>query len=306
MQNDILIFDRNRVRLNRDRAARQSRKDGGHHDFMHDWAVRALMNRLSDVKRDFDLALLIGATGSKSLLKQQKIGTLIQMDLSAEHLKNNAGSHVNLSLQGSEEFLPFAPESLDLVLSPLTLHTVNDLPGALLQIRQTLKADGLFLAAMLGGETLHELRNVMMDAEMNLRGGISPRIAPFADKPQAGALLQRAGFNLPVIDSEIITVTYDNAFRLMQDVRFMGEGNAILKRDTQFAGRDLFTEAARLYHERFSGPDGRINATFEIIFMIGWAPHESQQKPLRPGSATARLADVLGSTEIGAGESTGT
>jgi len=133
------------------------------------------------------------------------------MDLSAEHLKNNIGEHVQLSLQGSEEFLPFAPQSLDLILSPLTLHTVNDLPGALLQIRQTLKPDGLFLAAMLGGETLHELRSVMMDAEMNLRGGISPRIAPFADKPpKPGPYSSVPDSTVPVIDSEIITVTYEN------------------------------------------------------------------------------------------------
>lgn len=295
MSDEILIFDRQRVRANRDRAAGHA----GKHAFLHEWTARAIDSRLDDIKRDFPLALIIGAQGSAPLQHHQKIGTLITMDLSAGPLLQNG---IGIRLQGDEEAPPFAPESFNLIVSPLTLHTVNDLPGALLQIRQCLKPDGLFLAAMLGGETLHELRSVMMEAETNMRGGISPRIAPFADKPQAGALLQRAGFNLPVIDSEIITVTYDNAFKLMRDLRLMGEGNAILHRDKTFPGRALFMETARLYQDRFSDPDGRIKATFEIIFMIGWAPHDSQQKPLRPGTAQHRLADALGANEIGTGE----
>ncbi|MGZ9097030.1 MAG: methyltransferase domain-containing protein [Micavibrio sp.] len=294
MSDDILIFDRQRVRANRDRAACHA----GEHAFLHDWAARAITGRLDDIKREFPLALIIGAQGSAPFQHHEKIGAAITMDLSARSLQNGSG----IRLQGDEERLPFAPESFNLVAAPLTLHHVNDLPGALLQIRQCLKPDGLFLAAMLGGETLHELRSVMMEAEANMRGGISPRIAPFADKPQAGALLQRAGFNLPVIDSEIVTVTYDNAFKLMRDLRLMGEGNAILHRDKTFPGDALFMETARLYQDRFSEPDGRIRATFEIIFMIGWAPHDSQQKPLRPGTAQHRLADALGANEIGAGE----
>jgi SAM-dependent methyltransferase len=294
MSDDILIFDRQRIRANRDRAARQP----GQHGFLHDWAARNLVSRLDDIKRDFPLALLIGAQGAEVFQVHEKIGRLITMDLSAGLLQKQSG----LLLQGDEEALPFAPEVFNLVASPLVLHNTNDLPGALLQIRQCLKPDGLFLAAMLGGETLHELRGVMMEAETNRRGGISPRIAPFADKPQAGALLQRAGFNLPVIDSEIVTVTYDNAFSLMHDLRLMGEGNAIIRRDKTFAGRALFMEAADLYQNRFAEPDGRIRASFEIIFMIGWAPHDSQQKPLRPGTAQHRLADALGSHEVGTGE----
>ncbi len=296
MSDDLLIFDRQRIRANRDRAARHAKN----HAFLHEWAARTTVSRLDDIKRDFPLALIIGAQGSAPFRQHKKIGAAITMDLSAPHLQNHDG----LRLQGDEEALPFAPDSFDLVASPLVLHNVNDLPGALLQIRQSLKPDGLFLAAMLGGETLHELRGVMMEAETTMRGGISPRIAPFADKPQAGALLQRAGFNLPVVDSEIVTVTYDNAFKLMRDLRLMGEGNAILRRDKTFAGRALFMETARLYQERFAEPDGRIRASFEIIFMIGWAPHESQQKPLRPGSAQHRLADALGTSEIGTGETT--
>ncbi|HEY8190083.1 MAG TPA: methyltransferase domain-containing protein, partial [Micavibrio sp.] len=222
------------------------------------------------------------------------IGTLIASDLSQRRLRQVSG----LKIHADEEFLPFAAGSLDLVLSPLALHSVNDLPGTLLQIRQALKPDGLFMAALLGGETLHELRQAAAEAEMNLRGGLSPRIFPFADKPQMGSLLQRAGFSLPVVDSEIVTVTYEDAFKLMRDIRMMGEGNAIIKRDRSYAGKALFMETARLYQERFSGPGGCIEATFEVIFLIGWSPHESQQKPLKPGSATSRLADILCTDEI--------
>ncbi len=298
MSDDILIFDRHRVRANRDRAALRS----DDHGFLQHWAAKMLDARLADIKRRFPMAVIIGANGADHFQGHDKIDTMVVMDLAQGPLQKISA----LRVQADEEILPFAPESLDLVLSPLALHTVNDLPGALLQIRQALKPDGLFLAAMLGGETLRELRDVMADAEMNLRGGVSPRVAPFADKPQTGALLQRAGFNLPVIDSDIITVTYDNIFRLMQDLRYMGEGNAIALRDRRFPGRDFFMEAARLYHEKYAESDGRITASFEIIFMIGWAPHESQQKPLRPGSAQFSLAEALGTHEIGTGENTGT
>lgn len=297
MNDTVLIFDRNRVRHNRDRAARQS----GDHGFLHDWTARMLANRLDDIKRHFPLAVAIGAGGATHFHGHDKIGTLVTMDLARAPLDQAHG----LRIQADEEMLPFASESLDLVLSPLVLHTVNDLPGALAQIRRALKPDGLFLAAMLGGETLHELRAVMTEAEMTLRGGVSPRIAPFADKPETGGLLQRAGFNLPVVDSEIVTVTYDNAFKLMHDLRYMGEGNAIIRRDRNFAGRSFFMETARLYQDRFAEADGRIVASFEIIFMIGWAPHDSQQKPLRRGSAQTSLAEALGTTEIGVGETAG-
>jgi NADH dehydrogenase [ubiquinone] 1 alpha subcomplex assembly factor 5 len=282
---DILIFDRQRVRMNKNRA---SRNPG--HDFLHDWAGEQLSLRLHDVKRNFAYGLWMGASGSRRILEHPKIETKIIIDHAEGFLRQSGG----LRIQGDEEVLPFGPESLDLILSCLSLHTVNDLPGALVQARQALKPDGLFMAAMLGGETLHELRQVMNEAEIAVRGGISPRIAPFADKPQMGDLLQRAGFSLPVVDSDIVTVTYDNAFRLFHDLRMMGEGNAILNRDKSIPPRALFMEAARLYQEKFSESDGRIKATFEIIFLAGWSPHESQQKPLKPGSATFSLADALG------------
>jgi SAM-dependent methyltransferase len=235
---------------------------------------------------------MIGATGLPAFSSDQ-VRNLVSMDLTGK-----------ADIYADEEFLPFADQSFDLVLSSLSLHTVNDLPGALLQIRNALKPDGLFLGAMLGGETLYELRQVLAEAEIVVRNGAAPRVFPFADKPQAGALLQRAGFNLPVIDSEIVTVTYENIFKLMRDLRMMGEGNAILKRDKTFPGKALFMEAARLYQEKFAESDGRIRATFEIIFMIGWAPHASQQKPLPRGSAQKSLAEHLGTSEISAQEKT--
>lgn len=284
MTRDILIFDRGRIRANRNRAARYAG-----HDFLHHWTAQALSLRLRDIKRVFPLALCIGATGAGIFHDHDKIETLITMDMAENTLEKTAGARV----QADEEILPFGAECLDLVLSPLALHTVNDLPGALLQIRQSLKPDGLFLAAVLGGETLHELRQIMAEAEMTVRSGISPRIAPFADKPQMGDLLQRAGFGLPVVDSEIVTVTYDNAFKLMQDLRLMGEGNALTRRDKTIPPRAMFMETARLYQDKFADPDGRIRASFEIIFLIGWAPHESQQKPLKRGSATHSLAEFL-------------
>jgi SAM-dependent methyltransferase len=201
-----------------------------------------------------------------------------------------------------EEFMPFADDSFDLITSTLNLHSVNDLPGALLQIKKSLKSDGLFLASLFGGETLFELRECLAAAEIELKGGISPRVFPFADKQQLGALLQRAGFNLPVVDSEIITVTYENIFGLLKDLRGMGERNIIRDRHRQNPGKALYMRAAEIYAQKYSEPDGRIRASFEIIFLLGWSPHESQQKPLRPGSATKRLSEALGAQEIKTGE----
>lgn len=276
------IFDRGLIRRNRSRISLGFLN----HSFLFDWTKNEISDRLNDVTRDFDVSLEIGSRGS--IVAHPKILKLFTMDLAQLHCVNNSNF-----IQGSEEFLPFAQNSLDLIISTLNLHFVNDLPGALLQIRKSLKADGLFLAAMLGGETLHELRACLNEAELLLLGGLSPRVAPFADKPQMAGLLQRAGFSLPVVDSEIITVTYDSIFKLMHDLRGMGETNSMLARHKQFATKSLFLEAAKLYQERFSEADGRIRATFEVIFLLGWSPHHSQQKPLRPGSADVSLKDIL-------------
>ncbi len=276
--NDIAIFDRKRLSINRARATNDA-------SFLRDWSAERLAERLSDVMREFPLALQIGAADRFS---HTKIGALFTMDLLP------CGDVI-----ADEEFLPLRDSSLDLVVSNLVLHSVNDLPGALVQIRRALKDDGMFISAMLGGETLRELRASLAYAEAQLRDGISPRVFPFADKPQMGDLLGRAGFALPVVDSDILKVSYDNMFDLMRDIRAMGEGNIIAGRDKRYAGREFFMEAARYYQENFAakGEDGRIEASFEVIFLIGWAPHASQQQPLKPGSAEMRLADALETVE---------
>jgi SAM-dependent methyltransferase len=204
-----------------------------------------------------------------------------------------------------EELLPFRPASLDAVASNLALHWVNDLPGALLQIRQALKPDGLFLGALLGGETLKELRQCLMEAELAATGGASPRVSPFADSRDAGALLQRAGFALPVTDTDTVTVQYASPLKLMRDLRGMGAANAVAGRLLKPTRRAVMLEALRLYREKFAGAEGRVPATFQVVYMIGWAPHESQQQPLKPGAFTHKLADALRTQELPAGEKAG-
>ena len=204
-----------------------------------------------------------------------------------------------------EEALPFRDASLDLVVSALALQFVNDLPGTLVQIRRALKPDGLFLAALVGGETLTELRQAFAAAESEVEGGVSPRVAPFADVRDLGALLQRAGFALPVTDIDRLTVRYDSPFALMHDLRRMGATNALIERRRTPLRRATLLRMAEIYAERFADPDGRVRATFEIVWLSGWAPHPSQQQPLKPGSAQARLADALGTREISTGEKAG-
>src|SRR6201994_1613609 len=194
------------------------------------------------------------------------------------------------------EPLALEAEALDLVISALAFQFVNDLPGVLAQIRRALRPDGLLLAAMIGGDTLTELRQSFAAAEAELEGGVSPRVAPFADLRDIGALLQRAGFALPVTDVDRVAVRYDNAFALMQDLRRMGATNVLVERRRIPTRRATLLRMAEIYAERFSDPDGRIRATFDIVWLSGWAPHESQQKPLRPGSAKASLADAVKGT----------
>ncbi len=289
MNNPTQIFDRRIVRLHRDRAA--AHLDAN--DFLRREVAVRLLDRLGDIKRGFPTALDLGcATGTLGrMLKEGEGGieTLVQCDLSQSMAKRAQG----LRAVADEEALPFAMGGFDLVLSCLSLHWVNDLPGALVQIRRALKPDGLFLAAMYGGRTCTELRHALSAAEMELEGGLSPRVSPFAEVRDAGNLLQRAGFALPVVDCDTLSVSYPEPMKLMGDLRAMGETNSVIERRKSFTRRETLAAAAAKYVEEFAGPDGRIPATFEIIFLTAWAPHPSQPKPLAPGSAENRLADFL-------------
>jgi len=276
-------------------------------DFLKRRAAADLVERLEAINRRFERAADLGArdgTFAKVLAGSPaagKVGLLAQSDLSAAMLARASEARV----VADEERLPFAPSSLDLVVSSLALHWVNDLVGALIQIRLALAPDGLFLGAMLGGATLTELRAALLDAEAELRGGAGPRVSPFADAADGAALLQRAGFALPVIDTDLVTVRYEHPLRLLAELRAMGETSALLERPAASLTRTILTRACELYQERHAGPDGRVPATFEILTLTGWAPHPDQQRPLRPGSAKARLADALGAVERPAGEKAG-
>ena len=208
-------------------------------------------------------------------------------------------------MQLDEERLPFAEASLDLVVSTLALHWTNDLPGALVQIRRALRPDGLFIGSILGGSTLTELRQALVQAESEIAGGAAPRVSPFADMMDAAGLLQRAGFALPVADVDRVQVAYAHPLELLRDLRAMGEGNVLADSDRRPLTRRVLARAMEIYAERFSRDDARIPATFEIVTMTGWAPHPDQQQPLKPGSAKMRLADALGSKEQPAGEKAG-
>lgn len=296
---EILIFDRRAVRRHRKRAARL-----GAAEFLLSQVTEQLAARLDDVTRRFPRALVLGARGgvmTRALAERGGIETLIEMEDAAEILAKDCRG----GIVAEAEALPFASGAFDLVISPLMLHWTNDLPGALLQLRQALRPDGLLLAALFAGETLGELRNAFLEAELAVEGGASPRVSPMADGRDLAGLLQRAGFALPVVDSDRLTVTYGDAFALMADLRAMGETNALRERRRGFTRRATLLRMVEIYRERFGGADGRIPATFEIATLTAWAPHASQPKPLRPGSAAARLADALGTVEKSAGEKAG-
>ncbi|MGH7076107.1 MAG: methyltransferase domain-containing protein, partial [Stellaceae bacterium] len=226
------------------------------------------------------------------------IETLIEMDAALEFARRAPAPR----LVAEAEALPFKPQSFDLVVSVLDLHHVNDLPGALAQLRHMLKPDGLILAALFAGDTLAALRRAWMDAELLEEGGAGIRVSPFADASDLGALLQRAGLALPVIDSDTIEVSYDHPLKLMRDLRAMGEGNVAAERRRGFTRRATLARAIELYGDAAVRPDGRVTARFEIATLTAWAPHESQQRPLRPGSAKTRLADALHTDERSAGD----
>jgi NADH dehydrogenase [ubiquinone] 1 alpha subcomplex assembly factor 5 len=282
------VFDRTQVRRQRDRAAATF----ADHSFLFDEVAERIGDRLLDVTRKFPLALDLGChTGglARVLGTRGGIERLVRCDLSPAMVQRAGGQAV----AGDEEALPFADQSFDLVLSNLSLHWVNDLPGALIQINRALKPDGLLVATMLGGETLRELRRCFIEAEVAEEGGAGPRISPFADVRDVGALLQRAGFALPVVDIDDITVTYAEPLRLLADLRGMGETNAALARRRSPTRRATVVRALELYREHYAGADGRVPATFQILTLTAWRPHESQQKPLARGSGKTSLTDAL-------------
>jgi SAM-dependent methyltransferase len=289
-------FEPRLVRLHKRRAAR------GFADaaFLHRRAADDLAERLEAIPRAFGRVLIYGAAGvaAASIAARpelaRRIGNVTKADLAPEL----AGDAVAFA----PDAWPFAPESFDLILSPLTLHWANDLPGALVQSRRALKPDGLLLATVFGGETLMELRLALIEAETALLGGASPRIAPFAELQDLAGLLQRAGFALPAADKDRVTVRYSDPLRLLADLRAMGETNALAARAPHALSRRLLSATLEAYRARASDEDGRVRATFDLMTLTGWAPHASQQQPLKPGSAKARLADVLGVEERSAGE----
>jgi SAM-dependent methyltransferase len=292
MSSGSKIFDRRLLRVRQGRARRLKPAT-----FLLDRVAADLGERLSAVLRQFDAAVDLGTPSDavrRVLAANKNIVTVVAA--------GPAGDHEGLHVTADEEALPFAEGSLDLVVSALALQFVNDLPGALIQIRRALKSDGLFLAALIGGDSLTELRSAFAAAESEVEGGVSPRVAPFADIRELGSLLQRAGFALPVVDSERITVRYDSALALMRDLRRMGATNILHERLRTPLKRGTLERVKEIYADRFADADGRVRATFEIIWLSGWVPHESQQKPLKPGSAAQRLADALGTTELPAGE----
>ena len=300
------IFDRALTHQRRARIA----SNFDEHDFLFREIAVRLAERAGDVRHDFKLALDAGCrTGLFTQAAQEvipgKIAQFVQSEFAPGFAATARARNNEATVVADDEALPFAPNSFDLVASCVVLQGLNDVPGALLQLRQSLKPDGLFLGALLGGETLFELREVLLAAEAEIEGGASPRVAPFAELSDAAGLLQRAGFSLPVADLDSIDVTYENAFRLMHDLRGMGEANTRLDRLRTPTRRATLMRATELYTERFGLPDGRIPATFQVFFLTGWAPDASQPKPLRPGSAKTRLADALDNTERALDDKTG-
>jgi len=282
------LIDAELVVAHKLRALRQARPGA---DFLMTRAVEDLGERLAAVDRRFEQAAAIHCLtrdARDALLASGKVDNVVRIEPDLSFLGGDQGCAAS-----PEAPLPLAAQSLDLAVSLLALHEANDIPGMLFQIRRALRPDGLFLGVLAGAGTLAELRESLLAAETEIRGGASPRVLPFADVRDGGALLQRAGFALPVADIETVTVRYDTMFKLMFDLRAMGAANALVSRSRFPARRELFARAADIYAKRFSDPDGRIRATFVFVWLSGWAPHPAQPKPLQPGSAAVSLARVL-------------
>ena len=297
MSEDATLFDRALLRRRRARFAYEM----GEHDALLAYVAAEIADRASLILRDFPLALDLGAYQGqlgRAVARLPCVGEMIY----AESVPSLAALCPRPAVVCDEELLPFKEESLNLVVSGLALHRVNDLPGALIQIRRALHPDGLFLGAALGSHSLQELRRVLIEAEAERHGGVSPRVNPFADVRDYGALLQRAGFALPVTDAELLTVTYPNPRVLMREIRALGGGNVMAARRKAPLPPGTLERAEEIYRNRHATAEGKITASFEIVYLTGWAPHASQQKPLAPGSAKQRLADALHTTEHAAGD----
>jgi SAM-dependent methyltransferase len=285
------LFDRAVLAARLERALRAAPANPGA-DFLLRRAAEELADRLELVRREFAVAADVGSPAPHAgEVLAARSGGALTLRLAPSPLAVGRGAY--LGVVCDLERLPLATESCDLIVSLMALHHVNDLPGALIQIRRALKADGLFLGALAGGDTLIELRHSLTIAESEVLGGAAPRVAPFADVRALGGLMQRAGFALPVVDADRIVARYDDLFALMRDLRAFGATNALTLRSRKPLRRNVLMRAACVYAERFADADGRLRATFDAIWLTGWAPHESQPKPLRPGSAAIRLADAL-------------
>jgi NADH dehydrogenase [ubiquinone] 1 alpha subcomplex assembly factor 5 len=285
------IFDRARVAARRQRLAANLADYG----FLRQRVIDDLESRLDDTPRQFERGLELGAAGgelSVRLIASGKAGAMVAAD-TAPALMDAARLRGLETAQADEEALPFAPESFDLVVAPLTLHWVNDLPGALAQIRRILKPDGLFIGALFGAGTLAELRSVLTDAETELTGGLTPRLSPLPGLRDMAGLLQRAGLALPVADRDTVTVRYTDPLRLLSDLKGMGERAAFARGHARPLPRRVLFRALELYIERYGAADGRVPATFEIVHVLGWAPGPGQPQPLKPGSAKVSLADAV-------------
>ena len=268
-------------------------------DFLHVRVASDLADRLEAIPRPFARALCLGYSDAIHAAVQTRPALAKRIEFLA--FADIGGGQVDID----PERLPFGDEQFDLILSPLLLHWVNDLPGLLIQLRRALKPDGLLLASMLGGATLNELRLSLIEAETDISGGAGPRVAPFADLQNIAGLLQRAGYALPAADRDVVTVHYGEPMRLLADLRAMGETAALRERSPRALSRRILARTFDIYRQRFANSEGQVRATFEILTATGWAPHESQPKPLRPGSAQTRLADALGVPEQSAGENIG-
>ncbi len=300
MSEEIEIFDRALLQRRMARVAATADE----HDFLLERVAEDFAERLQVMKRTFPSAVNIGA--HHGLLSRRLCGLAgIETIVDCGNVPGLLQQCDGLRVLGDEEALPFANEAFDFAFSGLSFHFVNDLPGTLAQICRLLKPDGLLMASLLGGQTLMELREAWLAAEGEIDGGVSPRVAPFADLRDLGGLLQRAGFALPVVDTDVVQVTYGSALNLMREIKAMGASNPLVMRRRVPVARELLVRACAIYEERFADSDGRVPATFEIMTLTAWAPHDSQQKPLRPGSAKMRLADALGTREMPAGDKAG-